>query len=405
MGFKALVTENIDKKADFLLKELGLGIKRLSKAPSPNELLKFLKSPDLKVLCSRSRTQVTEKTLLNSHLDCIGAFCIGVNQIDSTAACKKGIPVFNAPFGNTRSVAEMVMGFIIGLSRSLFSHNRNMHEGKWIKFTKDCFEIRGKTLGIIGYGHIGSQLSVLAESLGMKVLYYDVVGKLPLGNAKVCFTLGELLSQSDFVSLHVPETESTKNMIQKKELKFMKSSAFLINTSRGKVVNIKDLKSVLKNRQIAGAALDVYPKEPKISQDSFSFPLQTLPNVVLTPHVGGSTEEAQQSIVQEVFKRLKDFLKEGSIQNSVNFPNLLLPPMIKGTTRITNIHKNQPGVLGSINELVSNFKVNIKSQYLATNEHIGYVVMDLEKSNKTKLTQQIAKKIHSLETSIKTRVL
>ena len=405
MGFKALVTENIDKKADLLLKEMGLGIKRVSQAPSTTDMLQLLKSPDFRVLCSRSRTQITKEILLESHLDCIGAFCIGVNQIDSETACKKGIPVFNAPFGNTRSVAEMVMGLIIGLSRSLFFHNRNMHQGKWVKFTKNCFEIRGKTLGIIGYGHIGTQLSILAESLGMKVVYYDITGKLPLGNAKVCFTLKELLSQSDFVSLHVPETESTKNMIQKEQLKLMKPSAFIINTSRGKVVNIKDLKSILKNQKIAGAALDVYPKEPKISQDSFSFPLQELPNVVLTPHVGGSTEEAQQSIVQEVCKRLKDFLKEGSIQNSVNFPNLILPPIVKGTTRITNIHKNQPGVLGSINELISHVKVNIKSQYLATNEPIGYVVMDLEKNNITKLSKEIAKKINSLETSIKTRIL
>ena len=401
MALKALVTENIDKKADLILKELGLTVKRVSQAPSSTELLRFLKSPDLKVLCSRSRTQITKKILNESHLDCIAAFCIGVDQIDSVTAFQKGIPVFNAPFGNTRSVAEMTMGFIIGLSRSLFSHNRNMHSGKWMKFAKNCFEIRGKTLGIIGYGHIGSQLSILAESLGMKVLYYDILSKLPLGNAKVCFTLKELLKQSDFVSLHVPETESTKNMIQKEQLQLMKSSSFLINTSRGTIVNIKDLKSALKNQQIAGAALDVYPKEPKINKGSFSFPLQDLSNVVLTPHVGGSTEEAQQSIVQEVSKRLKDFLKQGSIQNSVNFPNLILPPIVKGTTRITNIHKNQPGVLGAINELVSHFKVNIKSQYLATNENIGYVVMDLEKQNITKL----AKQIQSLEISIKTRVL
>ena len=401
MKHKALVTENIHKHADLILKELGLSVKRVPQAPSSSELQKFLKSPNFKVLCSRSRTQITKNLLWDSHLDCIGAFCIGVNQIDSDTACKKGVPVFNAPFGNTRSVAEIVMGFIIGLSRSLFFHNRNMHQGKWVKFTKNCFEIRGKTLGIIGYGHIGSQLSVLAESLGMKVLYYDIVSKLPLGNAKVCFTLKELLSQSDFVSLHVPETEFTKNMIQKKDLKSMKPSAFLINTSRGTVVNLNDLKSVLKNHHIAGAAIDVFPKEPKTSEDFFSSPLQELPNVVLTPHVGGSTEEAQQSIVQEVCKRLKDFLKEGSIQNSVNFPHLVLPPIIKGTTRITNIHKNQAGVLGAINELVSRFKVNIKSQYLATNNDIGYVVMDLEKSNITKL----AKEIDVLETSIKTRVL
>ena len=402
---QALITEKIDKKADALFKELNFSVQRLPQVPSSKELISLLQSTKYKVLCSRSRTQITKKVLSNSHLDCIGAFCIGVNQIDGLTACEKGIPVFNAPFGNTRSVAEMVIALIIGLSRSLFSHNRKMHQGQWEKFTKDCFEIRGKTLGIIGYGHIGSQLSVLAESLGMKVIYYDIISKLPLGNAKPCFSLKKLLNQSDFVSLHVPETDSTKNMIQKEVLKAMRPHAFLINTSRGTVVNITDLKAFLKKKLIAGAALDVYPEEPKKSKDNFSFPLQDLNHVVLTPHVGGSTEEAQQSIVQEVCKRLKDFLKEGSIQNSVNFPNLLLPPIAKASTRITNIHKNQPGVLSSINKLVSQFKVNIKSQYLATNDKVGYVVMDLENKNIKSLSKKISTEINQLEPSIKTRVL
>ena len=401
MPIKALITENIDKKADALLKELNLEVKRVTKAPAPQDLIKLLKSKSFKVLCSRSRTQITKALLSQVHLDCIGAFCIGVNQIDVDSACKQGIPVFNAPYGNTRSVAELVIALIIGLSRSLFSHNLNMHQGQWIKFTKGCFEIRGKTLGIIGYGHIGSQLSILAESLGMNIVYYDTISKLPLGNAKACFTLEELIKQSDFISLHVPETEYTKNMIKKEELKLMKPGAFLINTSRGKVLDLQNLKLALKKGWLAGAALDVFHTEPKINQDSFSLPLQGFKNVVLTPHIGGSTEEAQKSIVQEVCKRLKDFLKDGSIQNSVNFPNLILPPIEKGTTRVSNIHKNQPGVLSAVNHLISQSKVNIKSQYLSTNENIGYLVMDLEEKNVAKL----AKQINKLDPSIKTRVL
>jgi len=398
---KALVTENIDKKADVILKQdLKLEVQRLKKVPSSKELLKLLKSKSFKVLCSRSRTQLTKEVLLKSHLDCIGAFCIGVNQIDIRAACKKGIPVFNAPYGNTRSVAELVISLIIALSRSLFSHNLNMHQGQWLKFAKGCFEIRGKNLGIVGYGNIGSQLGVLAESLGMKVFYYDIVSKLPLGNAQTCFSLKELIKQSDFISLHVPETDHTKNMIQLKELKQMKPGAYLINTSRGKVISLTDLKKALEKKYLSGVALDVFPEEPKVNHESFPSLLQGFKNVILTPHIGGSTEEAQKSILQEVSKRLKDFLTKGSIQNSVNFPNLILPALEKGTTRIANIHKNQPGVLSSINYLVSQSKVNIKSQYLATNEHIGYLVMDLEEKN----IAPLAKQINQLKVSIKTHI-
>ena len=276
-----------------------------------------------------------------------------------------------------------------------------MHQGQWIKFTKGCFEIRGKTLGIIGYGHIGSQLSVLAESLGMNVVYYDAVSKLPLGNAKACFSLKELIKQSDFISLHVPETEFTKNMMKKEEFKLMKAGGFSHKHQPGKSVGHSKPQTGFKKGLASGAALDVFHTEPKVSQDSFSSPLQGFKNVVLTPHIGGSTEEAQESIVQEVCKRLKDFLKGGSIQNSVNFPNLILPPIEKGTTRVSNIHKNQPGVLSAVNRLISQSKVNIKSQYLSTNENIGYLVMDLEEKNVAKL----AKQINQLDPSIKTRIL
>ena len=401
MNTQALLTENIHSSAEDTLKDMGLSVGRIKKAPSTQELISALNRQSVKILCSRSRTQITKEVILKSDLDGIGAFCIGVNQIDIDTACEKGIPVFNAPYGNTRSVAEMVIALIIGLSRSLFDHNNRMHAGQWKKFTETCFEIRGKTLGIIGYGHIGSQVSVLAESLGMKVIYYDVISKLPIGNAKPCFLLKELLKKADFVTLHVPQTPHTANLIGEKELSLMKKSSFLVNTSRGTVVDLKALEQALKKEKLAGVAIDVFPKEPSTSESDFLFPLQNKKNVVLSPHVGGSTEEAQKSIVLEVCKTLKDFLSLGSIQNSVNFPNLILPPIEKGVSRVSNIHKNQPGVLSEINKLVSESQVNIKSQYLATNEKVGYMVMDLEKKNIKKLVD----KISDLPTSIKTRVL
>lgn len=395
----ALLTENIHKQAEIALHSQGLKTKRLRKAPDAKELIKNLKGID--VLCSRSRTHITKKVLLNTRLDCIGAFCIGVNQIDLETACQRGVPVFNAPYGNTRSVAEMVIGLIIGLSRSLFDHSRNMHKGHWKKFTEGCFELRGKILGIIGYGHIGSQVGVLAEALGMRILYYDIINKLPIGNAKPGFSLKNLLKEANYVTLHVPETSQTINLIGKKEIKMMKKGSFLINTSRGRVVDLLAVKAALKSRHLGGAAVDVFPQEPKTNEESFSTPLQKMDRVILTPHVGGSTQEAQISIVFEVSKSLKDFLRTGTIQNSVNFPSLLAPSVPENVTRISNIHKNQPGVLSAINKLVSKSGINIKAQYLATNESIGYLIMDLEKRN----VKNIYQKMSQLDVSIKTRLI
>ena len=395
----ALLTENIHKQAETVLKELGLKIKRLNKAPAEKELIDSLKQ--VNALCSRSRTHINKQVLLNSNLDCIGAFCIGVNQVDLKTACQRGIPVFNAPYGNTRSVAEIVIGFLVGLSRSLFDRSKNMHKGIWSKSAVGCFELRGKTLGIIGYGNIGSQVSVLAEALGMKVLYYDIISKLPIGNAKPCFHLKNLLKNSRFVTLHVPETPQTKNLIGAKEISYLQKGSYLINTSRGSVVDILAVQKALKSKHLAGVALDVFPKEPNGNQEKFYSPLQNRESVILTPHIAGSTEEAQLSIVFEVCKSLKDFLKTGSIQNSVNFPALLVPSAEPETTRISNIHKNQPGVLSEINKLISQSGVNIKSQYLATNEQIGYLIMDLEKKN----VQKLAEKMSKLKVSIKTRII
>ena len=395
----ALLTENIHQQAETVLKELGLKIKRLNKAPAEKELISSLKQ--VNVLCSRSRTHINKQVLLNSDLDCIGAFCIGVNQVDLRTACQQGVPVFNAPYGNTRSVAEMVVGFLVALSRSLFDRSQNMHKGIWSKSAVGSFELRGKTLGIIGYGNIGSQVSVLAEALGMRALYYDIISKLPIGNAKPCFHLKNLLKNSDFITLHVPETPQTKKLIGEKEISCLQKGSYLINTSRGSVVDILAVKKALKAKHLAGAALDVFPKEPKSNQEEFQSPLRNMESVILTPHVGGSTEEAQLSIVFEVCKSLKDFLKTGSIQNSVNFPDLLVPSVESGITRVSNIHKNQPGVLSEINKLISQSGVNIKSQYLATNEQVGYLIMDLEKKN----VQKLAEKMSKLEVSIKTRIL
>ena len=395
----ALLLENIHEQAETTLREYGLQIQRLKKTPESKELIARLKN--INVLCIRSRTSINKEILFNSQLDCIGAFCIGVNQIDLDAACRQGVPVFNAPYGNTRSVAEMVIGLIIGLSRSLFDHSRNMHQGKWKKFTEGCFELRGKTLGIVGYGHIGSQVSVLAEALGMRVLYYDIISKLPIGNARPAFRLKELLEGSDFVTIHVPETPLTKKLIGKKEIAMMKKQSFLINTSRGSVLDISAVESALSAKHLAGIALDVFMGEPQTSEDRFSFSLQNKENVVLTPHVGGSTQEAQISIASEVSKSLKDFLFQGTTYNAVNFPSLLAPPVPEKVTRITNIHKNQPGVLSRINKMISESNINIKNQYLATDESIGYLIMDLE----TKDVQSICRNMSSLDTSIKTRLI
>ncbi len=395
----ALLTENIHQQAEIVLQEQDFAIKRLNKAPEAKELIENLK--DVSVLCSRSRTQINKEILLNSKLDGIGAFCIGVNQIDLEAACAQGVPVFNAPYSNTRSVAEMVIGLMIGLSRSLFDHSRNMHQGQWKKFTKGCFELRGKTLGIVGYGHIGSQVSVLSESLGMKVIYYDIINKLPIGNARPVYSLKTLLQEANFVTLHVPETPQTKNLISKKEIGYMKKSSWLINTSRGTVLDICAVEKALDSRHLAGVAIDVFPQEPKTSEENFYSPLKNKDHVVLTPHVGGSTQEAQMSIVAEVCKSLKSFFFTGTTQDSVNFPSLFIPPIPENVTRISNIHKNQPGVLSQINKLVSESGANIKTQYLGTNEWIGYLVMDLEKDD----VRDICQKMSELDVSIKTRLI
>ncbi len=352
-------------------------VKKISKALSESELIDAVK--DVHLLGIRSKTQITKKILdAAPKLRAIGCFCIGVNQVDLKAATKNGVAVFNAPYSNTRSVAELVIGASIMLIRKVIDKNKAAHEGKWMKEASGSYELRGKTLGIIGYGNIGKQVSVLAESLGMKVVFFDVETRLPLGNAEDRKTLKEVVSKSDIVTLHVPELPSTKNLINKNLLKHFKVGSILINYARGEVVDLLALKNALLEGQLSGAAVDVFPTEPEKNGDVFSSPLQGLSNVLLTPHIGGSTQEAQHNIGDDVSNKLSNYLEKGISTGSHSIPALALPPM-EGTHRILHIHNNVPGVLSKINTQLGKHKINILGQYLKTNETIGYVVLDVNK--------------------------
>jgi len=326
----------------------------------------------------RSRTKLSEEVFATAKkLLAVGCFCIGTNQVNLDSALRRGIPVFNAPFSNTRSVAELVIGQAILLLRGIPEKNALMHRGIWQKAAKGSFETRGKKLGIIGYGNIGSQLSVLAEAMGMEVYLYDVVTKLPLGNAKQMSSLTELLSLCDVISLHVPETPETRNLIGPKELAAMKNSSILINASRGTVIDIDALAQALTDKAIAGAAIDVYPSEPKSNDEEFLSPLREFDNCIITPHVGGSTMEAQENIGIEVSEKLVKYSDNGSSFTSVNFPEVALPAH-PGHHRLLHIHENVPGILSQINNVFSETGINISSQYLQTNDRVGYVVMDID---------------------------
>jgi D-3-phosphoglycerate dehydrogenase len=333
-------------------------------------------------------------------LQAIGCFCIGVNQVDLLSATKQGVVVFNAPYSNTRSVAELVIGAAIMLIRRIPDKNRAAHDGFWMKESKGSYELRGKTLGIIGYGNIGTQVSVLAEALGMKVVFYDVETKLPMGNAEDAKSLKELLKKADVVTLHVPETRQTKNLINKSNLKFFKKSSILINYARGEVVDLEALAAAVTNGQLSGAAIDVYPWEPEKNGDPFRTPLQNIPNVILTPHIGGSTEEAQQNIGEDVSIKLFNFLEKGITNGSHTVPGLSLPPQ-EGAHRILHIHNNVPGVLSEINTQLSKHNINILAQYLKTNDEIGYVVLDVDK----KLSSQAFQLLKEVKQTIKVRLL
>jgi D-3-phosphoglycerate dehydrogenase / 2-oxoglutarate reductase len=396
---KILLVENIHAVAKERLEKEGFDVDLIKESPAQKDLIKMLSKYD--AVGIRSKTEITDEVLAaNPHLIAIGAFCIGTNQIQLNSAKKMGIPVFNAPHANTRSVAELVIAEMISLSRQLGDRNTQAHEGAWVKSADGSHEVRGKTLGIIGYGHIGSQLSVLAESMGLRVIFYDIIKKLPLGNAKAMRSLEDVLENADFVSLHVPETPETKDMIGKRELKLMKKGSYLINASRGTVIDIEELVQALKSEHLAGCAIDVFPEEPASNKEKFKSPLQGLPNVILTPHIGGSTEEAQYSIGLEVAESFRKFLELGSTYGSVNFPQIDLQKS-SGVKRILNVHRNEPGVLGEINGIVSEAQANIRAQSLSTDENIGYLVMDVETRNYKALADEIEK----LDRSIRTRVV
>lgn len=349
----------------------------------------------------RSRTQLSAEVLAKaSKLAAIGCFCIGTNQVDTDAAKRLGIPVFNAPFSNTRSVAELVLANIIMLLRRVPEKNAACHRGEWPKTASGAHEVRGKILGIIGYGHIGTQLGILAEQLGMQVLYYDIEEKLSLGNAQQINALTSLLEQSDVVSLHVPETRETQQMIGASELAYMKPGSKLINASRGTVVNIDALVDALQSGHLSGAALDVFPVEPKANKDEFISPLRAFDNVILTPHVGGSTQEAQENIGVEVAGKLTKYSDNGSTLSAVNFPEVSLP-LHADASRLLHIHKNQPGVLREVNQTFADLNINIAAQYLQTDSEIGYVVVDIDSDQ----ADTVLEKLKNIEGTIRARVL
>lgn len=397
---KILFLENISEKAVQQFKQNGYtNVKKLSGALSEEDLIKEVK--DVHMIGIRSKTMITPRVLeAAKKLQAIGCFCIGVNQVNLKAATKAGVAVFNAPYSNTRSVAELCIGAAIMLIRRIPDKNIAAHKGIWMKEAKGSFELRGKTLGIIGYGNIGSQLSVLAESLGMKVVFYDTETKLPLGNASVAKNLKDLLAQSDIVSLHVPETAQTKNLINKTNLKYFKKGSILLNYARGEVVDLKALSIALKEEALGGAAIDVFPWEPEKNGDHFESPLQGLSNVLLTPHIGGSTEEAQQNIGEDVSIKLFQYLERGITNGSHTVPAIGLPP-VDGAHRILHIHNNKPGVLSAINTELSKHGINIVGQYLKTNDEIGYVVLDVDK----KLSRQAVELLKEVKETIKVRML
>ncbi|TDO97605.1 phosphoglycerate dehydrogenase [Marinomonas balearica] len=397
---KILLLEGVHQSALDALNAAGYqNIEYHKTALSEEELIE--KISEAHFIGIRSRTQLTEKVLAHANkLAAVGCFCIGTNQVDLDAASAKGIVVFNAPYSNTRSVAELVIGQLILLLRGVPEKNAICHRGGWMKSAVGSYETRGKRLGIIGYGSIGTQLSVLAESLGMEVCFYDIVTKLPLGNARQVKSLKELLSTSDVISLHVPETMSTKMMIDEKEVSQMKDGAIFINASRGTVANLEAVAEAIKAGQLRGAAVDVFPVEPKSNTEEFVSPLRGLDNVILTPHVGGSTMEAQENIGVEVAEKLIQFSDVGTTIAAVNFPEVALPAQAD-MHRILHVHENRPGILSKINSVFSDNNINISGQYLRTTESLGYMVMDVN----AEMGELALEKVKEVDGTIRARVL
>lgn len=394
-----LLLENVHPIAVELLKSEGFNVETYHAAMTEDELCEKIKN--VSVLGIRSKTQVTAKVLEHANrLMTIGAFCIGTNQIDLKAAAKKGVAVFNAPFSNTRSVVELAIAQMIMLMRGIVDKSTKMHKGVWDKSAKGSFEVRGKKLGLIGYGNIGTQLSVIAESLGMRVLYYDREERLSLGNAVKCKTMKEVLEQADVISMHVDGRESNTNLIGEKEFALMKKGVIFINLSRGHVVDIKALKDNIASGKVAGCAIDVFPYEPVSNDEEFQSELRGMSNTILTPHIGGSTLEAQENIGQFVPSKFLDYINSGGTSNSVNFPNITLPTL-ENAHRLIHIHNNVPGILAKINQVLATNGINIVGQYLKTTELIGYVITDINKE----YNKEVIKELRAIEHTIKFRVL
>jgi len=396
---KVLLLENIHPDAVEIFKNEGYQVEIFHKSLDEDELKIRIK--DVSILGIRSKTHISSEVLKNAgRLISIGAFCIGTNQIDLRAALLKGVAVFNAPFSNTRSVVELALAEIIMLMRRIFDKSNSLHKGIWDKSASGSFEIRGKKIGIIGYGKIGSQLSVLAEDLGMEVYYYDIVDKLALGNAKKCHSLPELLKKADVITLHIDGSKMNANFIDEREFRQMKNGVVFLNLSRGHVVNIEMLARYIQNGKIKGAAVDVFPHEPVGNDEIFYTELQNLPNVILTPHIGGSTEEAQKNIGNFVPSKIIDFVNSGNTFYSVNFPEIQLPAF-QNAHRLIHIHENVPGILAQINKVLADHKINIIGQYLKTNEYVGYVITDISK----KYNPDVINELKKIKHTIKFRIL
>ena len=394
-----LLLEKVDKVAFDLFKEEGYNVESLDGSLDEKDLIKKIK--DVSILGIRSKTIISDKVIKSANkLLAIGAFCIGTNQIKFESCNDSGIVIFNAPYSNTRSVVEIVIAQIINLMRKIVIKSNKMHSGIWRKDSLDSFEIRNKVIGIVGYGNIGSQLSVICEALGMKVLYYDILDKLSIGNAKKCKSLNELLKNSDIVSLHVDGKKSNTNLISDKEFSIMKEKSILVNYSRGNVVDIDSLIKNIKSKKLMGAALDVFPEEPSNNKEKFESKVKGIEEIILSPHIGGSTKEAQKNIGSYVPDKIIDFINSGNTSSSVNFPKLSLPEQ-SDSHRLIHIHKNEPGVMLEINKIISEYNINIKGQYLKTNEEIGYVITDID----SVYNKEVVKSLKNIPATIKLRVL
>lgn len=396
---RILLLEGIHPAAGERFSQAGYTVESLASAASEEQLLEVI--PEIHLLGLRSKTQVTKKVLdASTRLLAIGCYCIGTDQVDLSAAAGRGVPVFNAPFSSTRSVAELTLAEVVMLARKAAHRSQQLHAGQWEKSAAGSHEVRHKTIGIVGYGHIGPQVGLLAEAFGMRVVFHDIVKKLPLGNAESLGSLDELLATADFVTLHVPDTPSTRGMIGADQLAKMKPESYLLNLSRGRVVDVEALRDALLSNHLAGAAVDVYPEEPARRTGDFDVPLRGLDNVILTPHVGGSTLEAQRNIAIEVADSLIGFTDTGATTGAVNFPGVELP-LLQSGHRVLNIHKNVPGVLRDINRIIADMGANVSAQYLGTLDEVGYLIMDVDAG----LSRQVKQRIDALDANIRTRLL